>query len=475
MKLVWLRRDLRAVDNTALRHAITSTQPVYALYVATPNQWQQQNLAPIQADLIYRRLCALQQELAELNVPLLYMECGDFSQAAHAVATLSQGLGVDQVLVNREYEYNEQQRDSLAQQQLKEQAVDWLALDDKCVIPPGQVLTKQGGYFKVFTPFKRAWLTQFTPPIILTTPVAQKITVPEPFRHYLWSEAQPFTYPRLTSKAWAADFDSIRQQLRQFCQYKVESYHQWRDYPAQDSTSRLSAYLAIGALSARQCLARLYALSQGEGLSSGAEVWLSEFMWREFYQHLVAFEVRLSKGKDFHPWGAKLAWQNDLVVFERWCEGQTGFPIVDAAMRQLKQTGWMHNRLRMIVASFLTKDLHIDWRWGERHFMRHLIDGDYAANNGGWQWCASTGCDGQPYFRIFNPITQGEKFDPTGAFIRQWVPELAKVPPTHIHRPWKWIQVNTLLYPTPMVDHKVQREVTLRLYQEAKEWENRIA
>ncbi|MGC9422811.1 deoxyribodipyrimidine photo-lyase [Vibrio sp.] len=475
MKLVWLRRDLRAVDNTALRYAITSTQPVYALYIATPQQWQQHGMAAIQADLIYRRLFELQQELAALNVPLLYIECDDFSQAAQAVAEMSAALGVDQVLVNREYEYNEQQRDALAQRLLAEQAIEWCDFDDKCVIPPGQVLTKQGDYFKVFTPFKRAWLTQFVPPTILTTPVAQKVQVPEAYRAYVWSEAQPFTYPRYTSEQWPVDFDAIRQQLRQFCQHKVDEYHQQRDYPAQEYTSRLSAYLAIGAISARQCLARLYTQSTGGVLSAGADMWMSELVWREFYQHLMAFEAKLSQGKDFHSWAAQLVWYNDTAAFERWCEGQTGFPIVDAAMRQLKQTGWMHNRLRMIVASFLTKDLHIDWRWGEDYFMRHLIDGDYASNNGGWQWCASTGCDGQPYFRIFNPITQGEKFDPNGQFIRQWVPELAHVPLTYLHSPWTWSEFNLVSYPSPMVDHKVQREVTLRLYKEAKEMENGIA
>lgn len=250
-------------------------------------------------------------------------------------------------------------------------------------------------------------MSLFQPPIIAKSQPAEPWTLSSEWASWVWNSAQTFDYPRVDSQSWPVDFETIRNQLRDFCREQVQNYHQLRDFPAREGTSVLSPYLAIGALSARQCVARLYRESSMGALSEGAQVWLSELIWREFYQHLVAIEPNISKSRDFHEWGSRLEWWNDNEKFQRWCEGTTGYPIVDAAMRQLNQTGWMHNRLRMIVASFLTKNLHIDWRWGERYFMSKLIDGDYAANNGGWQWCASTGCDGQPYFRIFNPVSQG--------------------------------------------------------------------
>lgn len=475
MKLVWLRRDLRAVDNTALNAAIQSGEAVIALYVATPEQWQQHHMSPKQADLIFRRLNALKEELSALNIPLLYREVATFEQSADDVADLAQRLSVNEVLVNQEYEVNEQQRDRRADEALTALGIGWQAFHDKCIIPAGSLLNKQGNYFKVFTPFKKAWLKLATIPQILPTVIAPSIELSTTIQPLIWGEQQPFSYPRESSEPWPSDFESIRANLRAFCQERVGDYQQQRDFPAADGTSTLSPYLAIGALSARQCMARLYAEADMGILSEGAQTWLSELIWREFYQHLLTFEPKLCKSKDFLEWGARLRWWKDNDLFSRWCNGETGYPIVDAAMRQLNETGWMHNRLRMIVASFLTKDLHIDWRWGERYFMSQLIDGDYAANNGGWQWCASTGCDGQPYFRIFNPITQGEKFDGKGKFIRQWVPELASIPDKYIHAPWLWPGVNSVLYPSPIVDHKAEREVTLQMYKEAKDNDIHVA
>lgn len=475
MKLVWLRRDLRAVDNTALNAAIQSGEAVIALYVATPKQWQQHHMAPKQADLIYRRLNALKDELNGLNIPLLYREVETFEQSASCVAELAQQLSANEVLANQEYEVNEQQRDINTYQALTDLGIGWQAFHDKCIIPAGSLLNKQGQYFKVFTPFKKAWLKIATIPQISPTVQAPNVELSETMQALEWNEQQPFSYPRESSEQWPSDFESIRANLRAFCQERVDDYQQQRDFPAVDGTSTLSPYLAIGALSARQCMARLYAEADMGILSEGAQTWLSELIWREFYQHLLTFEPKLCKSKDFLDWGARLRWWQDNEWFARWCHGETGYPIVDAAMRQLNQTGWMHNRLRMIVASFLTKDLHIDWRWGERYFMSQLIDGDYAANNGGWQWCASTGCDGQPYFRIFNPITQGERFDGKGTFIRQWIPELASVPDKYIHAPWLWSGVNSVLYPSPIVDHKAEREVTLQMYKDAKDNDIHVA
>jgi deoxyribodipyrimidine photo-lyase len=234
----------------------------------------------------------------------------------------------------------------------------------------------------------------------------------------------------------------------------------------------LSAYLAIGVISAQQAMARLQ-LEAGDSLwqeKSGAAVWLSELIWREFYKHILVAYPNLIKHQPFQQDTANIVWGNNPKWFQAWCEGKTGYPIVDAAMRQLNETGWMHNRLRMIVASFLVKDLQIDWRWGEAYFMSKLIDGDFAANNGGWQWAASTGTDAAPYFRIFNPVTQSERFDPKGEFIRLMVPELSKLNDKQIH--WPHPLPMSIQYVRPVVDHAKARLLTLAMFKAVKQAES---
>lgn len=469
MKLVWFRRDLRAVDNLALQAAIASGESVVAIFVATPEQWQNHHLAPIQADFIFRRLKALQAELRQLNVALLYHETNNYQSCAEFIADLAKRNHFSEVLCNKDYELNEVLRDNYLGELLEQSDIQLSGFDDKCILPPGSVINGKGDYFKVFTPFKKAWVKSLSIPTIHPQSQALAVNLSPELVKYEFCEMAQFSYPRVPSHEWPVTFDEIRAELRQFCLVDVDYYHERRDYPQQDKTSRLSPYLALGILSARQCIARLFACAGETGLSAGAQVWLGELIWREFYQHLLYFRPELAKGESFHDWGRRLVWNNNLEWFERWKQGRTGFPIVDAAMRQLNQTGWMHNRLRMIVASFLTKDLHIHWRWGEDYFMSKLIDGDYAANNGGWQWCASTGCDGQPYFRIFNPLTQSERFDPQGEFIRHWLPELEQVPTPFIHTPWEWANVSCLSYPEPIVDHKQERALTLSIYKEAKD------
>ncbi|MBA5761420.1 deoxyribodipyrimidine photo-lyase [Vibrio sp. 404] len=465
MHIVWLRRDLRVEDNTALHHAITGGEPVVAVYIATPVTWQQHHLAPIQADLIYRRLFELQADLAKLNIPLLYQQVETFTDSVYWLVKLAADLNASKILLNKEYEWNERCRDQLLTQQAKCEVVSF---DDKCLLAPGKVLNQQGDYFKIFTPFKRACLAQ-----LQQTREIAKLQSAKPLGRsdnlpFQFNDSAVFSYSRQSSDDYCVSTKAIRQKLRAFCAESVDGYQTSRDIPSIDGTSGLSPYLAIGALSVRQCLARLQ-YGQGFPLELGRETWLSELIWRDFYQHLLHFEPKLSKGTNFVAWTQKVTWQNNLELLMAWQQGRTGYPIVDAAMRQLNSTGWMHNRLRMIVASFLTKDLHIHWHEGEKYFMQTLIDGDYAANNGGWQWCASTGCDGQPYFRIFNPTTQGEKFDANGEFVRRWIPELAQVPNKYLHQPWRWENVNTLSYPKPIVDHKTERALTLRFFQDAKD------
>jgi deoxyribodipyrimidine photo-lyase len=471
MILVWFRRDLRTLDHTALKAALDSGQPVVAGFVATPEQWQEHHMAPMQADLIARRLVHLEEELTELNIPLLYKEVPKFSDVTEVIKGWAISLNAESVMANIHYEVNEQALDREVSEVLAKSDVTFEAFHDKCIHAPTTVLNKQGDYFKVFTPFKRAWLAKFQMPMVWKPEPQLKLSddVLKPVETDRYHADVAFSYSRDSSEQWHASTGEILNRLREFARVRSDAYKAERDLPAVDGTSQLSPYLAIGALSPRQCIARLYAESPHSELTEGKATWLSEIIWREFYQHLLVFEPKLVKGKGFIPWEDKIEWSYDETAFVRWKKGTTGYPIVDAAMRQLNETGWMHNRLRMIVASFLTKDLHIDWRWGEAYFMSKLVDGDFAANNGGWQWSASTGCDGQPYFRIFNPISQGEKFDSDGTFVRHWVPEIKEVPNKFIHNPWLWSSFNLLDYHKPMVDHKVEREITLRLFKNAKE------
>ncbi len=470
MNIVLFRRDLRTEDNRALTAAYNESDSVIAVYISTPVQWQQHDLSPIQADLIERRLVALREELREFATPMIFVECEDFDSGNQWLVEFCTKQKIEQVFFNREYEANELQRDERLVSQLKARKIQSRSFDDKCVFSPGSIKNQQGSYYKVFTPFKKEWMKRLLVggdikrPSMLDRPQGQ---IEGEFDQELTQAEVILDYPKMDSRVWHSDSETIQQALTNFCVNKSSDYHRHRDIPSLDGTSQLSPYLAIGALSARQCVRALLDYSRGE-VTKGGEVWLSELAWRDFYNHLLVAMPKLSMNKAFLDWERKVAWSGEKEHFESWAKGQTGYPIVDAAMRQLNTTGWMHNRLRMIVASFLTKDLHIDWRQGERYFMSKLIDGDFASNNGGWQWSASTGCDAQPYFRIFNPISQGEKFDSDTRFITHWIPELKMVPIKLRHKPWLWDQAVNLDYPAPIVDHKVEREITLGLYKEAK-------
>ncbi len=266
---------------------------------------------------------------------------------------------------------------------------------------------------------------------------------------------------------WPAGEDEAHDRLNNFIEHRVKGYANFRDIPSEDGTSGLSPYLAVGALTTTQCMQAAISLNEGSitGGHPGVSVWINELIWREFYRHLLDEYPRLSKAKPFKQDTDRLPWKHDTLLFQAWATGKTGYPIVDAAMRQLSETGWMHNRLRMITAMFLTKHLFIDWRWGEQFFMEHLVDGDLASNNGGWQWSASTGVDSVPYFRIFNPTRQSQRFDTSGDFIRRYVPELQSLDNQSIHQP-SVQQALALDYPLPVVDHRASVEQTKRWFKQ---------
>ncbi|MDP1539741.1 MAG: deoxyribodipyrimidine photo-lyase [Moraxellaceae bacterium] len=464
--VVWLRQDLRSIDNTALVAACENPEAIVsALYIATPKQWLTHDVAGVRIDFEHRHLQTLHLSFATLGIQLVVLQCDNYAAIPALLCRWLQQHGVSALFANKQYELNEQARDQHVSSALANIGVASHWFDDLCIIPPGHVVKADGDYYTVFTPFKRNWLSIIEQHGIhvMPAPVPRKNRI----NAMLWS---PWTYPAshvpesVSQHLWPVGEEAAQQRLLQFLDDDGAHYKDQRDLAAENGTSTLSPYLAAGVISARQGLqqARLRRLHANPQNSIGFDTWISELCWRDFYKHILVGFPHVCRHQAFKRETDQLQWRHDDALFSAWCEGRTGFPIVDAAMKQLQQTGWMHNRLRMITAMFLTKDLFIDWRLGEQFFMRHLIDGDLSANNGGWQWSASTGNDAAPYFRIFNPVLQSQKCDPDGRFIRQFLPELSALDNKQIHEPYaKGNAAVGLRYPRPIVDHNEARQHTL--------------
>ncbi|WP_448568246.1 deoxyribodipyrimidine photo-lyase [Thalassotalea ganghwensis] len=466
--LLWFRNDLRIEDNPALLYALQH-QATTAIYFTTPKQWQQHDISPIKVDFTLRHVQHLAIELQRFGINLVVKEVEDFQQLQDYLLSFCHHYGFKDVVANAELELNERKRD----QQLIEGGLSLKLFESDVIVSKGEILNKDGQMYKVFTPFKKAWLSyvikhgyQCIDDHALAPFDSQQkdINLEE-------KQAIKTGFPRVSSANWPLADVYCQEQLPAFLDGTIHRYHLDRDIPGIDGTSSLSPYLAIGAISVRDVFRRLLLknpsllVEPDNEANKGAMTWLNELIWREFYRHLLFHHEKLCRHQPFIEKYVQWQWPNDKQLIEAWQQGKTGYPIVDAAMRQLTTTGWMHNRLRMIVASFLTKHLLVDWRIGERFFSEHLIDLDLAANNGGWQWAASTGCDAQPYFRIFNPITQSEKFDPQGNFIRKFLPELRDIPVKEIHFPHNYIKRHQLnVYWPAIVEHKVAREQALSFY-----------
>lgn len=467
MQLVWFRQDLRLVDHPALsracREASLRGEPVEAVFFITPAQWARHHMAPVRQCFLLARLNVLGAELARLGIRLHCLTVDGFAQIPAALQQLVQASGATALHALTATEHDERARDGAVQAQL---AIPCHFYAGDGVFAPGSLLTGKGEVYRVFTPFSRAWLRKLAQEGFGLLPIPAAAGAPVPWPPLDLPPAPQALTDMLAP--WPVTEGAAEARLQRFVTEDLLAYPVCRDLPAVPGTARLSAYLAAGMLSPNQCLAALQAQLGQLPLERGAPgfAWLNELIWREFYRHLLVLLPRLSRDQPFNLATRQLAWRQDEADFAAWCQGQTGFPIVDAAMRCLKQTGWLHNRLRMVVASFLTKDLRISWRWGEDYFMSQLIDGDLAANNGGWQWAASTGADAAPYFRVFNPTTQGQRFDPDGDFIRRWLPELARVPGTLIHRPHDWLSAHGLAgtYPSPLVDHAQARLAAIAMF-----------
>ena len=471
-QLLWLRNDLRISDNTALA-ASMNAGPTIALYLVTPGQWRSHDDAACKVDFWLRNLAELSKRLAELNVPLLIRHVDDWSAAPAVIEELCRALEIGSVHVNDEYGVNEKRRDDAVAEALAGRFIEMRRHLDQLLFAPGSITTLAGDCFKVFSQFRKVCyvrLAQALPTCVSTPKPQARVNVgSDPMPESVDGFARPSEYLR---SLWPAGEEFARRRLAIFAADDIAEYERRRDLPAEPGTSQLSPYLAAGVVSARQCLHAALGANRGEfdGGNQGAVTWINELLWREFYKHILVGYPWVSMGRAFRRETEALPWRHAPEDLEAWQQGRTGFPIIDAAMRQLLATGWMHNRLRMVTAMFLSKNLLIDWREGERWFMQHLIDGDLAANNGGWQWSASTGTDSVPYFRLFNPISQSTRFDPQGVFLRRWLPELKELGDREIHNPAKLNGLfNAVDYPRPIVELPMSRDRVMTAFRQLSE------
>jgi deoxyribodipyrimidine photo-lyase len=481
--LMWFRRDLRAEDNAALYHALKVCRQVWCVFVFDTdilNPLLERGLrADRRVEFIRESLVALDLALRSLGEAQGGSRAGLIvlhGQALSSIPALAQQLQVQAVFANHDDEPAAHRRDAHVLGDLAHAGIMFHGHKDQVIFERREVLTQAGHPFGVFTPYKNAWLKQLTPFHLKAYPVAAYAKALAPVPAALDGpvpglESLGFESSNLARLPMPTGSHGAQQLFEDFID-RIDRYEDTRNFPAVKGPSYLSVHLRFGTISIRQVAGVAYQMHL-QGMA-GASTWLSELIWRDFYHQVLANFPHVVD-KAFKPEYDHIRFEHGKLgksLFAAWCEGRTGYPLVDAAMAQINQTGYMHNRLRMVVASFLVKDLGVDWRWGEQYFADHLIDFDLAANNGGWQWASSSGCDAQPYFRIFNPVTQSEKFDPHGKFIKRYLPALADLPEAFIHAPWKardlelaaaGVELGTT-YPKPIVDHSEARERTLLRY-----------
>jgi deoxyribodipyrimidine photo-lyase len=470
--LVWFRRDLRAFDHAALHYALAECRQVYCAFV-----FDKEILDPLPRD--DRRVAFIHASLAELDRSLRAAGGGLVVRHARAVdeiPRMAAEFGVDAVFANQDYEPAAVYRDATVAKRLHAAGRTWLSFKDQVIFEKDEILSQSGKPFSVFTPYKNAWLKN----LHATEESALQAHDIALGSGKLVPAVHDKSIPQLDELGFETNAPAIPagmsggQKLFDEFTERMSQYDRTRDFPAIKGPSYLSAHLRFGTVSIRGLVRRALEEMRTSAGGSGAATWLNELIWREFYFMILHQHPHVVL-RAFKPEYDAIEWETGAhadSLFKAWCEGQTGYPLVDAAMQQLNQTGYMHNRLRMITASFLVKDLGIDWRRGERYFAMKLNDYDLAANNGGWQWAASTGCDAQPYFRIFNPVTQSERFDPEGKFIKRYLPVLARLPEKNVHAPWaastKALQLAGVTlgkdYPLPIVQHEDARKRTLERF-----------
>ncbi|HPE01128.1 MAG TPA: deoxyribodipyrimidine photo-lyase [Burkholderiaceae bacterium] len=467
--LVWLRRDLRLADHAPLAAALRMARRVHVAFVFDTAILDALPRADRRVEFIHASLAELDARLRALGGGLIVCH----GRAADEIPALAQRLGVDAVCAGRDYEPYASERDATVAQRLAAAGRRWVQIKDHVVFERDELLTGARRPYTVFTPYKRAWLARLDASAVAehaVDPAPGQLVAPPAGTGLPPLDALGFAPAGLARLPLPAGEGGAQQLLADFLA-RIDDYRAARDYPAVRGVSYLSTHLRFGTVSIRALVRAASARPAG---SEGAATWLAELVWRDFYQQILWHHPHVVE-RSFRPEYDRIAWEQGEPADERyaaWEAGRTGYPLVDAAMAQIAQTGYMHNRLRMVVASFLAKDLGVDWRRGEAYFARALNDFDLAANNGGWQWAASSGCDAQPWFRIFNPVTQSEKFDPEGKFIRRYLPQLARFEAKDIHAPWlasaeRQRAAGCVIgtdYPAPIVDHATARAATLARY-----------
>ena len=421
--------DLRLKNNPALSNASLNGSSLTTVFIFNPKKWNNHNESNLKIAFQIEHLKELSEKLKNLNIPLKIINANGIEDESKKIIDFVKKNEIQEVFINKEYGVNEMQRDETLQKDL-ERMNKKLNIFDSSIFHPDSIKTQSDTFFKVFTPFSRAFRSKLISKKIkvLGVPKRQEhaISVSDRIESFKLDKNDQEIFNQ-----YEIGEEKALEKLESFIDHKILNYKENRDFPSLDGTSALSPYLSSGILSSGQCI--YYVFQKYSEDEIGVKTWVNEIIWREFYKYILFHNPRVSKNLSFSEKYDNFPWLNNEDNFISWSKGQTGVPIIDAAMRQLNASGWMHNRLRMIVAMYLTKNLLIDWRKGEKYFMKKLIDGDFASNNGGWQWSASTGVDAAPYFRIFNPITQSEKFDKEGSFIKKWIPEIATA--KNIHDP----------------------------------------
>ena len=466
--LVWLRSDIRLDDNPAIKNAFIQSEFVHVLYLYSKKQLKLHNESDIKISFLIENLRDFGNSLDLLNVGLTIIETDGFFNDPEEVIKFFENNNFDKLFFNNTFGVDENNRDSEIIKLLGDKRYEYEHFDDQIIFKPGSIQTNEGKPYSVFTPFKRKWLEFFNIDLLdieYSYSAKNKKCLESNIDNFNFSH----TYS-LDSNLWKVGEKGARYVLDDFLKSKASSYDKDRNDPILEGTSRISPYLALGILSSKRCILEGIKLNNLDIYSGNKGIlkWIDEIVWREFYRNIMYSFPKVSMGKPFQAYTEKINWRYNEPELIAWQSGNTGFPIIDAAMRQMLNEGWMHNRLRMVVAMFFTKNMLHDWRLGEKFFMENLIDADFSSNNGGWQWSASTGTDAAPYFRIFNPITQSKNFDKNGEFIKKFIPELKDLDASVIHEPPASIR-DHLNYPQPILDLKESRLRAIEAFKNAKD------
>ena len=465
--LFWFRGDLRLDDNPGLKACFEISEEVHAIYIFSKKQLNLHNEANVKIDFLIKNLISLESDLKNLNIPLTIINSDGFEDDPLLISELASQRKLKKVFWNKQFGEDETQRDIKTSDLLEKLDINSESFHDQVVYAPGTLRTGQDSAYSVFTPFKRKWIDNFDMNFldIDYKYEKKKLTNIESNLNNLDFEKKH----KADMSLWKEGEEEAIKRVKNFIKEKAINYSKDRNDPIIDGTSRISPYLALGIISPKRCILEALKANNFEFTSGhiGITKWIDEIVWREFYRNIMFSFPKVSRGRPFQDYSRLIKWRFNEDELKAWKSGHTGFPIIDAAMRQLLHEGWMHNRLRMVVAMFFTKNMLHDWRLGEEYFMQNLIDGDFASNNGGWQWSSSTGTDAAPYFRIFNPITQSTNFDKEGLFIKKYVPELKDLDKSVIHNP-PTEHRKYCKYPMQILDLKESRLRAIEAFKTAK-------